>query len=360
MAEGFMGGLMEGLISQVAPAYFNSMKQEEQATAKAQYAQQQMDTLGSAIAKTYDPMIANEKNPARRLTYQQMKELALTKSPLLAEFFPKAIEQAQKYNFEETSPTSNMKDVEYTAQVDPENYPPAVRAKLMAEHLVRPSTSINMGGLRPAPASGYMYATSDNNDPTQTFIPGGPADPSKKPMTDSEGKALSFYESGKAANDIYSNLESGIKEHKLDAKHIAESIPIVGDIAGIAVSSTMSPEQQQAENAQRTFINSIVRSQTGADAKDSEMANLRKMFFPDSSASPELKKQMHALRGVVLDSLYKQAGENLRKPAEQPKQKDAASQNKTKVSRKVIRTGTDENGLKVYLHADGSTDFTPY
>jgi len=353
MAEGFMGGLMEGLISQVAPAYFNSMKQEEQATAKAQYAQQQMDTLGSAIAKTYDPMIANEKNPARRLTYQQMKELALTKSPLLAEFFPKAIEQAQKYNFEETSPTSNMKDVEYTAQVDPENYPPAVRAKLMAEHLVRPSTSITMGGGRPAPASGYMYASQDSSDPTQTYIPGGPADPDKKSLTAEEGKATSYFTTATAASENLNTLYPKADIRKIRAEQLISEVPVIGKASSLVLNKSLSGDEQSLTQAEAQFLDSINRFRSGANLTEYDIDSAKKTFFEMPGDGEQTKKQKAEARQIAVEAMKPAAGLTRRND-------DVPKLSNTKVSRKVIRAGTDENGRRVYMHADGSTDFTPY
>jgi hypothetical protein len=353
VAEGFMAGLMDGVLSEIAPNYFIAMKQQEQASAKERHSQQQMDVLGNIIAKTYEPLIANEKNPLRKLTYQQMRDLALAKSPLLAEFFPKAIEQSQKYSFEESGSTSNMKDIEYTGQVDPANYPPPVRAKLMAEHLVRPQTQINMNQGRPAPSSGYMYTTPDISNPTQTYIPGGPADPDKKSLTAEEGKATSYYTTANAANENLNALYPKSDIAKIRTKQLISDVPVIGKASDLVLNKSLSGNEQSLTQAEAQFLDSVNRFRSGANLTEYDIESAKKTFFEMPDDDEQTKKQKAESRQLASEAMKPAAGLTRRKD-------DVPKLSNAKISRKVIRSGTDENGRRVYMHADGSTDFTPY
>lgn len=289
--------------SRTASPQFGKYLDEREAQRQQQmYAKQLTQQAGSM----FDPVEQQVKDPLAKALVHMSSQMAQSGNPILMEDLPKLINQMHGKLYQTVDPTDLMKNFS-AAGIDVRD--PANR-DLMLQAILKPQmqTQINMG--RPAPPAGYKYAAPDSED--MTYVTGGPADPNQKPMTDSEGKALSFYDTASAANELFSKLDGNIKHGSIDLKHELENIPLVGNVAGMVVNSSMSPEQQQADNAQRAFINAIVRSQTGADAKDSEIENLRKIYFADSSAKPEVKKQMSDLREIVLKSLYKQSGQHLR------------------------------------------------
>jgi hypothetical protein len=74
-------------------------------------------------------------------------------------------------------------------------------------------------------------------------------------------------------------------------------VPVIGNML-------TSPEFQQAEQAQRDFINAILRRESGAAIAASEFESARKQYFPQPGDSPQVleqKKQnrLNAIKGVA-------------------------------------------------------------
>jgi hypothetical protein len=80
-----------------------------------------------------------------------------------------------------------------------------------------------------------------------------------------------------------------------------------GSIIGIGNMLT-SPEFQQAEQAQRDFINAILRRESGAVISDSEFDNARKQYFPQPGDSEAVLKQKAANRKNAIAGVARSAG----------------------------------------------------
>ena len=327
--------------------YGESIKRRQGAYQQAEMARM----LQNQARDLFAPVEAQVQDPLAKALVHMTGGMAQSGNALLTEKLPELIHQMQGKLYQTVDPTDLQKNFNAAGINigDPKN------RDLMLQAILKPQTQINMG--RPTPPAGYHYSNPDSE--SLDYIPGGPADPNTKPMTDFEGKALSFFDTASSANNIFNELEPTITGNKLDIKHEVERLPLVGNLAGMAVNSSMSPEQQQADNAQRAFVNAIVRSQTGADAKDSEIDNLRKIYFPDSSASPAVKAQMRGLREVVLNSLHRQSGADLRRPPKKtyrdykkPGQKPEPEQNTAPPAKAAAPVITESkqlpNGMKVY------------
>ena len=69
-----------------------------------------------------------------------------------------------------------------------------------------------------------------------------------------------------------------------------------------------SSDQQQFEQAQRNFINSVLRRESGAVISDQEFANARQQYFPQPWDSPETIDQKRRNREVVTTGMFRDAG----------------------------------------------------
>jgi hypothetical protein len=136
------------------------------------------------------------------------------------------------------------------------------------------------------------------------FSPRGGAD---KPLTDAQSKALLFGARMKAAEQVLeANVAKGV-DRPSRVKQFAEGLPLVGQSAAEAANLFVaSPEQQQVEQAQRDFINAVLRRESGAVIADSEFDNARKQYFPqigDDAATKAQKKRNReiAQRGILAE-----------------------------------------------------------
>ena len=72
-------------------------------------------------------------------------------------------------------------------------------------------------------------------------------------------------------------------------------------------------DRQQYEQAQRNFVNSVLRRESGAVISDEEFANARQQYFPQPGDGPEVIAQKADNRSTVISNLYQAA--NKTRPA---------------------------------------------
>lgn len=117
-------------------------------------------------------------------------------------------------------------------------------------------------------------------------------------MTDSQAKANLFGSRMEESHRIISDLEGQYSPMGVNAKVAAGEVPIVGGAAGFAGNLMLSGKSQQAEQAQRDFINAVLRRESGAVISQPEFENARKQYFPqpgDKSDNLAQKKRNRAL-----------------------------------------------------------------
>jgi len=75
----------------------------------------------------------------------------------------------------------------------------------------------------------------------------------------------------------------------------------------------MSPQSQQADQAQRNFVNAILRQESGAAISESEFQNARKQYFPQPGDSAKVIEQKRQNRETAIKSLEVSAGPGMKK-----------------------------------------------
>jgi hypothetical protein len=143
---------------------------------------------------------------------------------------------------------------------------------------------------------------------------GGPAIGGKeKPLTEVQGNATGFGMRATKANDIIGSLEQqGVTTPSL-IKSGAESVPLIGGgLGAIANATVANPAQQKVEQAQRDFVNAILRKESGAAISPSEFENARKQYFAQPGDSAPVIEQKRANRETAIQALRIQAGPGAR------------------------------------------------
>lgn len=146
---------------------------------------------------------------------------------------------------------------------------------------------------------GYMQGTE--------FIPvGSPKATIERPeFTVSQATAAGYADRMKQADALLSSPNLATVQTDL-VERGKGSVPLIGNMI-------VSPEFQQAEQAQRDFINAILRRESGAVISESEFASARKQYFPQPGDSEEVLRQKAANRKNAINGVSRAAG-----PAYQP------------------------------------------
>lgn len=83
---------------------------------------------------------------------------------------------------------------------------------------------------------------------------------------------------------------------------------LASKLGGILPNVFKSSDRQQYEQAQRNFVNSVLRRESGAAISQSEFDSASKQYFPQPGDSPNTVAQKTANRNMVINNLYQQAG----------------------------------------------------
>jgi len=155
---------------------------------------------------------------------------------------------------------------------------------------------------------------------------GGQPVGSGKPLTEGQAKAAGFGMRAAESSKIIEQVGQGGKVQPSLIKRAAESVPLIGEGLGMVANQFASPEQQQIEQAQRDFINAILRQESGAVIADSEFANARKQYFPAPGDSQEVIEQKQRNREMAINGFRVTAGPAAKNIGNPPAQKQAPQQ----------------------------------
>ena len=163
----------------------------------------------------------------------------------------------------------------------------------------------------PKAPAGYVWGKPDaTGNPTLTPLAGGPADKSVNP-TEQQANAYTFSSRMEKSDQILKDLEGKYNPLAISAKTSAITSNIPG--AQTIINAQMSPASQKAEQAQRDFVNAVLRRESGAAISQSEFDNARIQYFPQTGDSPEVKAQKATNRKTAIEGIKKAAG-SMNKP----------------------------------------------
>jgi len=120
----------------------------------------------------------------------------------------------------------------------------------------------------------------------------------QKPPTEAEKTTAIFAQRTKEANQIFDQLADKIEGQDFTAFQYQRSVPNV----------LKSSEMQQQEQAERNFINSILRRESGAAIAPSEFDSAAKQYFPQPGDGKEVLRQKKQNRLTTIKGLERAAG----------------------------------------------------
>jgi hypothetical protein len=141
--------------------------------------------------------------------------------------------------------------------------------------------------------------------PDGTEITTGPVMPK---LTEIQAKSQLFGSRAAEADRIMRELDGKYSPLAINTKLGAEGVFGIGGMLGAIGNKALPPEAQQAEQAQRDFINAVLRQESGAAIAPSEFDNARKQYFPQPGDSEEVLNQKKENRKTAIEGLKVMAG----------------------------------------------------
>lgn len=164
---------------------------------------------------------------------------------------------------------------------------------------------------------GFKPGTQDYN---RVVLEGkAPAPAADKAPTEGQSNANLYVRRMEEAEAVLSRPEISAASVGMKDR-LAAKIPGVGNYA-------VSPEYQQAEQAQRDFINATLRRESGAAISPSEFENAQKQYFPQPGDKPPNLAQKARNRQTAIEGIRAAAGPAYTRPipAQAPGQSQAAA-----------------------------------
>ncbi len=181
------------------------------------------------------------------------------------------------------------------------------------------------GGGAPAPAAGIVGGPRGGGGGVQfgqivagtgggkRTVAGGAAAAVKpeKPLTQAQAKATGYAMRAQEAEKDLTAIKQ-FSPSAIASKRYAEDIPVLGALAGPLVNRALSESDQLAEQAQRNFVNAVLRQDSGAAINAGEWANAQRQYFPQPNDKPAVLAQKARNRATAIEALKVGAGAGMR------------------------------------------------
>ena len=123
--------------------------------------------------------------------------------------------------------------------------------------------------------------------------------PAPVELKDWQRKDLDFVTRMMQADKVLSEVGTNYDPAYVKAARYVENTPILGDIANAAISEN----DQRVLQAQRQFLNSVLRPESGAVIGDVEFASGVKQYFPQPNESKKIQEQKANARRTAIEGL---------------------------------------------------------
>lgn len=130
-----------------------------------------------------------------------------------------------------------------------------------------------------------------------------------KAPTEFQGKSAAFGLRAAEADKIITELTGQYRPAAINSKVSVENWPLIGGALGAATNSfALNANDQRAEQAQRDFVNAVLRQESGAAIGPDEFNNARKQYFPQPGDGPDVIAQKARNRQLAIQGFQSNAG----------------------------------------------------
>lgn len=154
-------------------------------------------------------------------------------------------------------------------------------------------------GIEPVP--GFKDLDMENKKLQNTRLKMDLTGERRKPPTKDQYAAANFAQRVKQAEDVFSNLEGGGYQA---ASPKAQGERLLPEFLGFL----KSPQTQMQEQAERNFVNAVLRRESGAAISNGEFSSAIKQYFPRPGDSPEVLEQKKQNRQQAHTGLAAEGG----------------------------------------------------
>lgn len=194
------------------------------------------------------------------------------------------------------------------------------------------------GGPGGKPPSGYQYVIGEDGQAALQFVPGGPADPAIKPLTDEQAKAAGFA----------SRLRDS--DARLGSKEVSDALlsgydNTVSDIPLGIGNAMVSNEYQIGDQARRDFLNAQLRRESGAVIGAGEFSSGTKQYFPNYGDKGAVLLNKELSRKQAIYNMLVSAGPRYAKDAEDARQSYIALRQEIAASAKAKPQASSTNHI---------------
>jgi len=137
---------------------------------------------------------------------------------------------------------------------------------------------------------------------------GKPVGAKEKDPNENQSNAALYAGRMKAANNIITELGNNPSVLGASINQSLTGTPLIGGALGGASNYFLSPQTKQYLQAQRDFINAVLRRESGAAIGEQEFDNARKQYFPQPADDETTKQQKADARARAIAGIEVAAG----------------------------------------------------
>jgi hypothetical protein len=130
----------------------------------------------------------------------------------------------------------------------------------------------------------------------------------ERPITEFQGKNALYGSRALMADKTLRQLEELISTEGLATKQAVQNWPLIGGPLGAAANYALSKDQQAVEQAQRNFVNAVLRQESGAVISEQEFENAKKQYFPQPGDKKDVIEQKRKNRMLAIQGFKRIAG----------------------------------------------------
>jgi len=127
-------------------------------------------------------------------------------------------------------------------------------------------------------------------------------------ITQDQANANLYADRMEVSDAILKSIGTDYSPIGIDAKQRLGNVPLLGGVLEGAANLGLSDKSQQAEQAQRDFINAVLRRESGATINPDEFNNAKKQYFPQAGDSEAVIAQKEANRATAIRGLRTASG----------------------------------------------------
>ena len=181
---------------------------------------------------------------------------------------------------------------------------------------------------------------------------GNPVGLKAKPFTESQGKDAGFALRMEESDKILSALDGKYSSNALAYKNKGDNFPVVGPNVGAWMNKRMTQEERSAFQAQKNFLNAVLRRESGAMISVSEFSDGVRQYFPQDGDTPTDLAQKAAARRQAYAGIKVSAG-----PAYEAAKKEYGSGKQTESALPKPMSAAERDALPKgtrYIAPDGT------